>query len=328
MAEVKIKNSDILFIYDAKLCNPNGDPDDENKPRMDYDTHRNLVSDVRLKRYIRDYLLNQGEDIFVYESENKKMTATESIVELFKKYDRNLPGTEKKPKLKKEDAEWILSKLIDVRLFGAIIPDTTIEMGKKAEKNAIFIGPVQFNWGYSLNKVSLVESSSITSHFRTGEEKGAGAIGKDWRLYYSLIAFHGIISGKRAEKTMLKEKDIKILDNALLKAIPLEATTRSKIGQAPRLLLRIEYVNNIIFLGDLRRYVKVEPEENLRDISELRLKVDNLVELIKNNTNKIDKIYLWQDRDLKLKEEKTFKELLEENNNLKEKIVDLPHSEN
>jgi len=63
MAEVKIKNSDILFIYDAKLCNPNGDPDDENKPRMDYDTHRNLVSDVRLKRYIRDYLLNQGEDI-------------------------------------------------------------------------------------------------------------------------------------------------------------------------------------------------------------------------------------------------------------------------
>jgi CRISPR-associated protein Csh2 len=54
-----INNSDILFIYDAKLCNPNGDPDDENKPRMDYDTQTNLVSDVRLKRYLRDYLMSE-----------------------------------------------------------------------------------------------------------------------------------------------------------------------------------------------------------------------------------------------------------------------------
>ena len=50
-------NSEILFIYDAKMCNPNGDPDDENKPRMDYDRNINLVSDLRLKRYIRDYLM-------------------------------------------------------------------------------------------------------------------------------------------------------------------------------------------------------------------------------------------------------------------------------
>jgi len=42
-------NSDILFVYEAKMCNPNGDPDDENRPRMDYISNRNLVSDVRLK---------------------------------------------------------------------------------------------------------------------------------------------------------------------------------------------------------------------------------------------------------------------------------------
>ncbi|MFY9411841.1 MAG: type I CRISPR-associated protein Cas7, partial [Dethiobacteria bacterium] len=41
------QNSEILFLYDAKLCNPNGDPDDENRPRMDYDRERCLVSDVR-----------------------------------------------------------------------------------------------------------------------------------------------------------------------------------------------------------------------------------------------------------------------------------------
>lgn len=319
-------NSDILLIYDAKLCNPNGDPDDENKPRMDYDSRRNLVSDVRLKRYVRDYLLNQDYDIFVYEPEDKKLTATQSIVELFKKYGKEIPGGEKKPKLKKDDADWILSKLIDIRLFGAIIPDTTIEMGEKAVKNAVFTGPVQFNWGYSLNRVSIVESSSITSHFVTGEEKGAGAIGKDWRVHYSLIAFHGIISGKRAKKTGLTEDDVNILDNALVKAIPLQATTRSKIGQTPRLLLRIEYLDDATFLGDLRGYVKVNRDENLRDIDDLKLGVTPLVGLAKENQSGIKRIYLWQHRDLEMKEEKTIKELLEEGG-LKDKIVDLPHAE-
>lgn len=319
-------NSDILLIYDAKLCNPNGDPDDENKPRMDYDSRRNLVSDVRLKRYIRDYLLTQDRDIFVYEPEDKKLTATQSIVELFKKYGKEIPGGEKKPKLKKDDADWILSKLVDIRLFGAIIPDTTIEMGEKAVKNAVFTGPVQFNWGYSLNRVSIVESSSITSHFVTGEEKGAGAIGKDWRVHYSLIAFHGIISGKRAEKTGLSEDDGNLLDNALLKAIPLQATTRSKIGQTPRLLLRIEYLDDTTFLGDLRGYVKVSPDENLRDIGDLKLEITPLIDLVTENQSKIKKIYLWQHRDLTTKEEKTIKKLLEEKG-LQDKIVDLPHVE-
>lgn len=324
--EEKMHNSDILLIYDAKLCNPNGDPDDENKPRMDYDSRRNLVSDVRLKRYIRDYLLTQDRDIFVYEPEDKKLTATQSIVELFKKYGKEIPGGEKKPKLKKDDADWILSKLVDIRLFGAIIPDTTIEMGEKAVKNAVFTGPVQFNWGYSLNRVSIVESSSITSHFVTGEEKGAGAIGKDWRVHYSLIAFHGIISGKRAEKTGLSEDDGNLLDNALLKAIPLQATTRSKIGQTPRLLLRIEYLDDTTFLGDLRGYVKVSPDENLRDIGDLKLEITPLIDLVTENQSKIKKIYLWQHRDLTTKEEKTIKKLLEEKG-LQDKIVDLPHVE-
>ena len=59
-------NSEILFIYDAKMTNPNGDMDNENKPRMDYDTNTNLVSDVRLKRYLRDYFEKQlGEPIFI-----------------------------------------------------------------------------------------------------------------------------------------------------------------------------------------------------------------------------------------------------------------------
>lgn len=325
MSELKIRNSDILFIYDAKLCNPNGDPDDENKPRMDYTTGRNLVSDVRLKRYIRDYLSDKGYEVFVSKVEEATVDATKRLEILFEDYEEN--GKKVKVDINKPEEkhiQWMLNKLIDVRMFGATMPIKAKEGTTRGASNT-FTGPVQFNWGYSLNKVQIVESSTITSTF-AGRGEEYSTMGKDWRVYYSLIAFHGIISGKRAKWTRLSEKDIKLLDNSLLKSIPLQATTRSKIGQTPRLLLRIEYNDDASFLGDLRRYVKVEPEENLRDINELKLVVMPLLDLMETNKNKINKIYLWQHEDLKLKEGNTLKKLLE-NESLKDKIIDLPHPE-
>jgi len=67
MTEIIKNSSDFLFIYEAIQCNPNGDPDQENKPRMDYDTKTNLVTDTRVKRFIRDYLktISKEESIFV-----------------------------------------------------------------------------------------------------------------------------------------------------------------------------------------------------------------------------------------------------------------------
>lgn len=58
--EGKVANGEILYLYEAKDTNPNGDPDSENRPRMDHVAGRILVSDVRLKRYVREYLLNRG----------------------------------------------------------------------------------------------------------------------------------------------------------------------------------------------------------------------------------------------------------------------------
>lgn len=76
------RNSEILYLYDARLCNPNGDPDEENRPRMDYDTGRNLVSDVRLKRYLRDYWLAKGQDIWVRQVEEGGEEKTVSALSL------------------------------------------------------------------------------------------------------------------------------------------------------------------------------------------------------------------------------------------------------
>lgn len=312
-------NSEILFIYDAKMCNPNGDPDDENKPRMDYNRNINLVSDVRLKRYIRDYLMDYREKtIFVCKVEGETVDATNRLKKLI---EGNREEIEKNEKLKdlldrNKPAEknlskhmpWLLSKLTDVRFFGATMPLKS-EGGRGA--SITFTGPIQFNWGCSLNKVSgPMESSTITSTFAgAGEEYST--MGKDYRVDYSLIAFHGIISAKRAENTKLADEDIDLFDEAMIKAIPLEATTRSKTGQSPLLYIRVEYNTPEFFFGDFRRYVKLAEKEKgeeipfdetakLRSSEDYKLDLTNLSNKLGEYSDKIERIHCWKSPDIEL----------------------------
>lgn len=259
-----MNSSEMLYIYDAKLSNPNGDPDEENRPRMDEEI--NLVTDLRLKRYVRDYFLDLGNELYVQKVEGKSVTAEERVT-----------------KLKLEKPEDILNRFIDVRLFGATMPIK--------KNNLQFTGPVQFNWGYSLNKVDVMENS-ITSTFTAKEGKSQGTIGKDYRVKYSLIAFSGVLSGRRAERTLLREEDVMLMDKALKYAIPQQAT-RSKIGQYPRLYMRVEYKDSETVLGDYRSYLKLERIEDLADISEVVLKLDDLVAFLEQNKKKISKIHYF-----------------------------------
>lgn len=274
-----MNNSVLLYIYDAKLTNPNGDPDEENRPRMDYEREINLVSDLRLKRYVRDYFLDKGKELFVQSIDNQPVTAENRI-----------------KMLKDTSEQGVLEQFVDVRLFGATMP--------VKNDNKTFIGPVQFNWGYSLNKVDLLESS-ITSHFASSEGNKQGSIGKDYRVKYSLIAFSGVVSGKRAERTRLSEEDLALLDEAMKKAIPLLAT-RSKIGQYPRLYVRVEFKDNETILNDLRDYIDfVEKNDNIREISECSIEVGRLIRYLNNDKDIINKVYYFADADLELLNEGT-----------------------
>jgi len=110
-----IKNrAEIVFLYDVKDANPNGDPLDENKPRIDEETGINIVTDVRLKRTIRDYLKDfkgydgkTNKDIFVREIANEK---------------GEIQDGKTRAKDFEENKKIVLEKCIDVRLFGAVIP--------------------------------------------------------------------------------------------------------------------------------------------------------------------------------------------------------------
>lgn len=297
MSELKLvtENGEILFLYDAKMCNPNGDPDDENRPRMDLERERNLVSDVRLKRYIRDYLYDyfqtNGGDQTIY------VTKAEGVVQAGDRV-KQLLG---KDSVSKADLPVLLTKLIDARLFGATIPL------KEAKEPVSVTGPVQFNWGYSLNRVQLVESNTLSSQFAAKEQAVQGTFGKDYRLYYSLIAFHGIVSARRAAvmykvagenpAASLNTQDLELLDQAMLKAIPLLAT-RSKIGQYPRLYLRFEFTDAETFMGDMREDLRLERDSGLRSVQDVRLEIGGLRERILGVKDCIGRVFFWQDREL------------------------------
>ncbi len=304
--EATLKNSDILFIYDATLCNPNGDPDEENRPRMDDATGRNLVSDVRLKRYLRDYWAERKPNdppVWVSRVNGQPVKADtrysqlkETFTEKNAQPDKDVEAYQEELKTWESNLEtWLLQKLKDIRYFGATI--TT-------EKPRQYTGPVQFTWAHSLNRVEIVPSSTISSTF-SGAKEGEPNLGKDWRVYYSLIAFHGIVSGRRAKHTQLTEQDIEALDNDILKAVCDGASTRSKIGQMPRLYMRVEYKNNSQrCIRDMRPYLRLTPVgstnlDTLRNVSDYVLNISALLDKIKSVKENVHKIVVFQDDELR-----------------------------
>ena len=319
MSEAIQKNGELLYLYDARLCNPNGDPDEENKPRMDYETGRNLVSDVRLKRYLRDYWLSLSEDgwkrlgydpkpdVWVRQLEDEngnavRVSAKQRIDGLAKEFAREKGKDYTSAKQAAKDAEfpsWLLQKLIDARLFGATIPIGEGE-GERGGASLTLTGPVQLSWGYSLNRVEILPSATISSQFagREQEEKGRyGTFGKDWRVKYSLLAFYGVISAWRARRTGLTERDVLLLDHSLIEALPLLATTRSKLGQTPRLYLRIQYRDDRTLLGDLRAGLSLKREEGLEGIDDVELDFTGLVRRLERAEDRIEKVVFWRHPD-------------------------------
>ena len=316
MSEAIQKNGELLYLYDARLCNPNGDPDEENKPRMDYETGRNLVSDVRLKRYLRDYWLSLSEDgwkrlgydpkpdVWVRQLEDEngnavRVSAKQRIDGLAKEFAREKGKDYTSAKQASKDAEfptWLLQKLIDARLFGATIPIGEGE-GERGGASLTLTGPVQLSWGYSLNRVEILPSATISSQFKGREETEAGTFGKDWRVKYSLLAFYGVISAWRARRTGLTERDVLLLDHSLIEALPLLATTRSKLGQTPRLYLRVQYRDDRTLLGDLRAGLSLKREEGLEGIDDVELDFTGLVRQLERAEDRIEKVVFWRHPD-------------------------------
>jgi len=106
-----MNNREFLFLYDATMCNPNGDPDRENEPRMDLATETNLVSDGRFKRYIRDYLIDLGKPIFVSMVGGQKVTPETRLTGFIESLETNKEKFDELVEFDKDDLGQLLEDL-------------------------------------------------------------------------------------------------------------------------------------------------------------------------------------------------------------------------
>lgn len=302
-----MKKSEILFLYETSYNIPNGDPF-TGEQRYDEETKKILVSDVRIKRFIRTYLEDiEGEHIYVSEKTGAGKTDSKGVLTYIAQNEKWNP-------CQKTDIAEIMKGLIDVRLFGGISTLTNEETKKiKVNKNECtnghvqFTGPVQFAaLNPSLNRVNL-KMHQNTSHFTSKGDKAQGAIATTTLVPYSVVQIHGWINPTVAKSTDLKEDDLKKMFKALWYGTGGEGSSfsRSKVGQDSLLLLIIDYKENFDKLYGIDRTIKLEPnkgmkDEQIRSMDDYALDFTKLKELAKND--KIEKIRFYTEID-KIKNE-------------------------
>lgn len=213
---------EFVLLFDVKNGNPNGDPDAGNAPRVDPETGHGLVSDVCLKRKIRNYITlakntngnpDPGYDIYVREKAILNQQHERGYQAL------GIDPKEKQGKLKEGESpaeervrRWMCQTFFDVRMFGAVM-STGVNAGQVR-------GPVQIAFARSISPIVSLEQS-ITRMAVTTEkesEKQAGGnrtMGRKEIVPYALYRAHGFISPHLAEQTGFSDVDLELLWSAL-----------------------------------------------------------------------------------------------------------------
>lgn len=233
-----IKNRyDFVFLFDVKDGNPNGDPDLDNLPRTDTETNHGLVTDVCIKRKVRNYIMLRKElqppyDIFIREG-----NILNSIIDGAR---NNGDNTDDEKNSVASGREAMCDQYYDIRTFGAVMStsdekekDETEEKndaagkGKKKAKAkpskikglGVVRGPVQFTFARSIDPVDA-NTYSITRCCITkaSDDDKVNTIGGKNTVSYGLYRMHGFISAPDAAKTGFSEEDKNLLFEALINA--------------------------------------------------------------------------------------------------------------
>lgn len=294
--------SEIIFLYDAVDANPNGNPlSGANRPRIDPQTQQAIVTDVRLKRYLRDQLDDDGHGVYIrnVQEDGNQYTRGELLEDRLKAVDPDeydLEDDDEAEQFREDVFGEFLENSVDVRYFGATMAVDTKETYAKHLPDH-FTGPVQFSPGKSIHAVNENEEyDSLTSVIATQEDKQQGGFDlDDHRIQYGLIRFHGLVDEHGAEDTKLTAGDVERLDTLCWRAIKNQTISRSKVGQEPRLYCRVEYAEESFHLGGLDRDLELDeerskPDEELRTVRDLTLEVDGFVQRLANASEQVKRV--------------------------------------
>ncbi|MGB5103904.1 MAG: type I-C CRISPR-associated protein Cas7/Csd2 [Steroidobacteraceae bacterium] len=223
---------DFVLLFDVVDGNPNGDPDAGNLPRLDAETGRGLVTDVCLKRKVRNYIeLVRADDpsykIFVreksvlnqqIESAYVNSTEVQSAVEAWQAWQKDKKRNPR-PERHYEDLarDWMCANFFDVRTFGAVMSTGDEDSDSKLKRTAGQVrGPVQFTFARSVDPI-VAQEHSITRMAVTNERdlEKERTMGRKHTVPYGLYVAHGFVSAFLAGQTGFSAGDLDLLWQAL-----------------------------------------------------------------------------------------------------------------
>ena len=229
MSEIKNK-IDFLYIFDVQDGNPNGDPDAGNLPRIDAETGMGLVTDVCLKRKVRNYVqvakeLTSGYDIFIKEKAilNNSIDAAHEEECVVTATDRTMAAR-----------DVMCKKFYDVRTFGAVM-----STGKNAGQVR---GPIQLTFARSVDPIMTSEHSITRMAVATEKEaeKQGGdnrTMGRKATIPYGLYVCHGFISANLAKQTGFSEDDLQLFWEALKNMFDVDRSAARGLMSAQKLIV-------------------------------------------------------------------------------------------
>lgn len=202
---------DFALVFSVKKANPNGDPLNGNRPRIDYDGYGE-VSDVCLRRKLRNRLQDMGEAIFVQSDDNRK--------DEYRSLKARFSGNEeiKNSKDRQEQAKIACKTWYDVRAFGQVFA-----FGKSDDENAVSIGirgPVTIQTAVSVEPVDvssmqITKSVNLETNLKDPDKKNSDTMGMKHRVDKGVYVTFGSINCQLSEKTGFLDEDAEKLHEAL-----------------------------------------------------------------------------------------------------------------
>jgi CRISPR-associated protein Csd2 len=270
-----IKNRyDFVFLFDVKDGNPNGDPDQDNLPRTDAETQFGLVTDVCIKRKVRNYvMLKKNKAIDKYDPE----TGYDVFIRQGNVLNTLIESAEGDTIVSRQNH--LTTKYFDIRTFGAVL-----STGKKP--SGTIRGPVQFVFSRSRDRVFQAEHSITRCVVTTEDEakaqekrENASTFGRKSTIPYALYEMHGFISASDAQKTGFDEKDLDLLWEALLNAFEHDrAAARGEMNPRKLIVFKHESYLGNARSGQLFDLIKIEKKSTLpRDWSDYTVTIDKSI---------------------------------------------------
>ena len=237
---------DFILLFDATDANPNGDPDGGNMPRIDAETGHGIVTDVCLKRKIRNYVQLTRKNTPPYEIFVKEKAILN--VQQGRAYSTLGIEPDVKDKKKKQDNQeraraWMCANFYDIRTFGAVM-STGVNCGQVR-------GPVQISFARSVTPVAQLEytiTRCAVSKVEEAEAQGGDnrTMGRKFTIPYGLYVAKGTVNPFLAEQTGFGEEDLKLLIEALTHMFDFDASAARPAGSmAVRKLLLFRHESEL-----------------------------------------------------------------------------------